>query len=116
MDLKGYGTCFRGKRVDNGRKDCGRGHALPRHREGQTGKSKRPGRPEQIEKVADTRESDEAEKRPSPAKTIGNPAAGILIDGVEKILGRAKQSNPRCACAQSFHILWQKLLPQLFPK
>ena len=44
---------------------------------------------------------------------IGQPAAGILINRVKKILGGAEQSDDCDACTERLQILGEKLLPEL---
>src|SRR3712207_6950748 len=39
------------------------------------------------------RERDEDEEGAAPAESVGQPAAGVLVDGVEEVLRRAEQPD-----------------------
>src|SRR2546429_8579634 len=47
---------------------------------------------------------------------IGQPAAWILVDGIEEIFRRTEQPNCRGAGTQQLQILWKESLPELFSK
>jgi hypothetical protein len=99
--------------IADDREDCRRRHALPGHRKGQPDKDKWPGRSKEVDQITDAGQAQKQKEGVASAKSIRNPASGILIDSIEEIFGGPEQADQRNARTQSFQILGQEFLPKL---
>src|SRR5262249_31970757 len=74
---------------------------------------KRPRGAEQVDQIAYRSKHDKQQECTPPAQMICEPPARVLIDRVEEILRRSKQSDRHCPRAERLKVARQKLLPQL---
>ena len=89
---------------------------MPGHRKSQAYKDKRRSEREVVNDVTSRGQGHKDEEGTPASKSIGKPAAGILIDCVEEMFGGSEEADDWRARAKSFEILRQKLFPKLFAK
>ena len=112
LNRETHRAAFLRQRISNRREDGGRSHRLPRHDEGQPQKEVGPGRTRKINEVARDRGRQKGQEGSPPAPMIREPAAWVLVDGIEEIFRCAEQSYSRDRRSKRFEIFGKKLLPE----
>src|SRR5215469_943288 len=104
------------QRVGDGCKDGWRGHRLPNHHQPPPEKQIRPRGTEKVNEVANGCDGEKRQKGFATPPIIRQPSTRVLVERIEKIFCRAKQSYDRHTRTERLQILGKKLLPKLLPQ
>src|SRR5829696_8862991 len=105
---------MRRQRIADDREESRGRHARPRHHQHQSREHPRPRRRAPVRKVTECRCANKSDQGSTSSKAIAQPAARILIDAVQKVLRRAKQTDGGDRRTEGLEILRQEPPPQAF--
>ena len=91
-------------------------HAGPAHDEQEPDEDDRPDRRGRDDDVADGGERHEEEERPPAAVVVAHPAAGILVEPVERVLHAAVRADREDRSAKGLEVLGQEPAPEVLPE